>query len=80
MIVPRIWFGLFGLRLLLMVVIWSGLSFSAVWAVRYIIRKDHSDAQNGERRDARDLLDQRYVRGEITREQYELIKRDITIP
>lgn len=68
-------FGLLGL--FFMLVFWGLLILAAVWVVRALFgnvppRQGKSPSQN-----PREILDQRYARGEITREQYEIMKRDI---
>jgi len=69
--------GLLGL--LFMVLFWGGLAFGAVWLVRALF-ENRSPSQNlpvDRQPSARDIIDQRYARGEITREQYELMKSDL---
>jgi len=71
-------FGLIGL--LFMILFWGGLAFGAVWLVRALFdnRQGPSQKLPADRQPrARDILDQRYARGEITREQYELMKSDL---
>lgn len=77
---PGVWFGFFGLRLVAMLILWSGLIFSAVWLVRAIFRGAATERTLGNPQTARDILDQRYVRGEITHEQYELLKGETSTP
>lgn len=70
-------FGLVGL--LLMVLLWGGPIAVGVWAVIAIF----SSGQPGTsppveaKRSARDILNNRYARCEITPEQYNLMKQDI---
>jgi len=71
-------FGLVGL--LLMVLFWIGLIALAVWIVRSIfssVQQDSTPPVEAER-NARNILDKRFARGEITHEQYDLMKQDIT--
>jgi putative membrane protein len=73
-------FGFIGL--LLMLLFWGGLIFLAVWLVRVIFSSNSNNnsfsprSSNGE--NALEILAQRYARGEITREQYEIMKQDIS--
>ena len=74
-------FGLIGL--LIMLLFWGGLILLVVWLVRMIFsgsQSHHSciNTPSGDRSDAREILAQRYARGEITREQYETMKQDIS--
>lgn len=70
-------FGLFGL--LFMILFWVGLIALAVWLVGSLFgRNSRQIPSSGERElNARQILDRRYARGEITREQYELMKQDL---
>ena len=73
-------FGVLGL--LIMLLFWGGLILLAVWLVRAIFTS-HSDnraptSQGGGASNALEILAQRYARGEITREQYEIMKRDLS--
>jgi len=70
-------FGIFGL--LLMLLFWGALILLAVWLVRAVFQSgDRSPTTpTGRTKTARDILDERYARGEITREQYEIMKQDI---
>jgi len=73
-------FGLIGS--LLMVLFWGGLILLAVWLVKVIFpgsREDRSTSKTApkENESASEILAQRYARGEITREQFEIMKQDI---
>ena len=70
-------FGLLGL--LLMILFWGGLIFVAIWLVK-VLFSGNQGAQNtsiSNGMSANEILDKRYTRGEITREQYELMKSDL---
>jgi putative membrane protein len=71
-------FGVLGMFLMLL--FWGVLIVGAVFLVRALFPKgeksiSRSLSENGN--DPRNILDQRYARGEITREEYEMIKQDI---
>ena len=70
-------FGMVGL--LLMLFFWVGVIAIGVWLVKAIFSGNSptSTSFNQPGSSARDLLDRRYARGEITREQYQLIKQDL---
>jgi len=71
------WFGLWGT--LGMILLWIGLVFLAVWLVRVIFTSPRPPDSHAHRPlTPREILDQRYARGEISREQYELMKKDIS--
>ena len=71
-------FGVFGL--LLMILFWGGLIVGAIWLVSALFpgssRRPTSGADHPH--SPREILDTRYARGEITREQYELMKQDLS--
>jgi putative membrane protein len=64
-------FGLPGL--LLMILLWAGLIILAVWLVRGLFPRADQPRAALERHSlsAREILDQRYARGEIGREEYD---------
>ena len=70
-------FGVFGL--LFMLLFWGALIALAVWLVSALFPRNDREKSASSDQDlsAREMLDRRYVRGEITRDQYELIKHDI---
>jgi putative membrane protein len=72
-------FGM-GLGLLVMLLFWGSLIFLAVWLVKSLFSGNPSNQPTGDpgnNSDAREILAERYARGEINREQYELMKQDI---
>lgn len=69
--------GLGGFGIIFMVLFWGGLIFGGVWLVKSLFNTRDGN-QNGLRQpSAREILDQRYARGEISRDEYEQIKADI---
>jgi putative membrane protein len=69
-------FGFYGW--VFMAIFWLVLIALAIWLVRSIIQGNHSAVSNSSATlTAREILDQRYSRGEITREQYVQMKQDI---
>jgi putative membrane protein len=70
-------FGVFGL--LFMILFWVGLIALAVWLVGTLFGRNGRRATfSGDHElSAREILDRRYARGELTREQYELMKQDL---
>ncbi len=70
-------FGFFGI--FFMLIFWIALIFGAVWLVKSLFgNRDltQSTPQN-QAPSAREILDQRYARGELTREQYEQMRSDL---
>ncbi len=70
-------FGFFGL--LLMLLFWGLLIAGAVWLVKAILTGGSSPGFSAgrSRLSAREILDQRYAKGEITREQHKLMGEDV---
>ncbi len=69
-------FGIVGF--LIMLVFWGGLVFLAVWLVKSVFSSRGSNMSNAPKEmNAQEILAQRYARGEITRDQYEMMKRDL---
>lgn len=61
-----------------MFLLWGVLIALAVWGVsRLFPRRTQSSGRDERETTARELLARRYARGEITRQEYELMKRDI---
>ena len=74
--------GMFGIvGMLAMLLFWGVLIFLAVWFVKVIFsgnsRGNSSFSRKREGSEAQEILAQRYARGEITREQYEIMKQDL---
>lgn len=59
----------------LMVVFWAAIIGLIVWAVLRFTRS--RGAHTGNKKDALDIAKERYAKGEITREQFEQIKKDL---
>jgi putative membrane protein len=71
-------FGMLGL--VLMLLFWGVLIALAAWAIGALFpigRVEHT-APPAEHLNARQILEQRYARGELAREQYELNKQDLS--
>jgi putative membrane protein len=72
-------FGIIGL--LLMVLFWGALILGGVWLVKTIFVSSQPNQPGNmppKQASPREILDQRYARGEISREEYEQIKADLT--
>ena len=73
------WFGhtLFGG--LFMLVVWVAVIFFVVWVVRELSgsnRNGHGSGRDGGKI-ALDILKERYAKGELTKEQFETMKKEI---
>ena len=65
------WWMVFGV--VLMIIFWGGLIGFAVWGIRRWIR--HDSIGKG---DHMEIAKHRYAKGEITKQEYEQIKKDLT--
>jgi len=70
-------FGFFGL--LLMLLFWGLLIVGAVWLAKLVLTSGSNTgfSVEGSRLGARENLDQRYAKGELTREIYQLMGEDV---
>ncbi len=69
-----------GWMMLGMVLFWGLLIFAAIWLVRLLFPSGTSQPKSmQDPLTPRAVLDLRYSRGEITREQYEQMKKDLTM-
>jgi putative membrane protein len=67
-----LWYGLFGH--VLMLVFWAAIIYFVIW----LVRNNTNRNGNEDSKKALDVLKERYAKGEITKEQFESIKKDIT--
>jgi len=71
-------FGFIGL--VIMFLFWLCIIALAVWIVRAIFQGGNQQGISSKQNpSAKDILDNRYARGEITREQYELMRTDLQL-
>lgn len=70
-------FGIVGL--LFLILLWVGLIALAVWLVRGLFPHIGQQVPEPDQElSAREILDRRYARGEINREEYDLMKETIS--
>ena len=68
-------YGLLGM--VFMLLFWVLLILVAVWVTKALFGNVQHHGRKNSSQTPREILDQRYARGEITREQYEIMKQDI---
>ena len=76
-----------GLGMVFGALFWVLILFLAVafgvWLVKYLLARSGSSGSSGssstlgQSRGARQILDERYARGEINRDEYEVMKKDL---
>lgn len=69
------WWMLWGA--FMMIFFWGGLVALAIWAVRSLIGRDSGPGDTATNR-ALTLAEERYARGEISRDEFLRIKSDLT--
>jgi putative membrane protein len=72
-------FGMGFIGLFITILFFGVIIFLVVWVVRAFTNNTGTTQSpfTGRSTNAREILDQRYARGEITREQYETMKQDL---
>lgn len=61
---------------IIMFIIWIVVIIAAIWIIKELVGKRDNSGSIGSK-SALDILKERYARGEITKEQYERMKKDI---
>ena len=63
-----------------MILVWGLLIAGSVWLIRVLFSGGYDKPMRGLDREnqALDILNKRYARGELSREEYELMKKDLT--
>lgn len=71
-------FGM-GFGLLFMLLFWALLILGAAWLVKGVFGGDKRTlgTSGGSGASPREILDQRYARGEIAREEYDRVRKDL---
>jgi len=67
------WWMIFGA--IWMILFWGGLILLIVWAVKKL--SERGGGGGGAGKSALDIAKERYARGEITKEQFEALKKDL---
>ena len=62
---------------LLMLVFWGAIIALVVWGVKKVTEREDSTPKTTEKRDPLEIAKERYAKGEISREQFEQIKKDL---
>ncbi len=60
-----------------MILFWVAIVGGVIWFIVYLVRRP-TGTGTGSAETALDILNKRYARGEITSEEYERLKRDIS--
>ncbi len=60
-----------------MIIVWIVIIGLIVWGVIALTRRGNSRSESGSNRTPIDIARERYAKGEITREQFEQLKKDL---
>ncbi len=69
------WDGWWPWMTLMMVVFWGGIIALVVWIIVKLTKRSGIDA---EKRNPLDIAKERYAKGEITKEEFDRIKKDLS--
>ena len=61
-----------------MVLFWAGIIAFVVWGIRKLTERGGSRSSNGEKHRPLDIAKERYARGEISKEEFEQINKDLS--
>ena len=61
-----------------MVMFWGAIIALVVWGIRRLTDHNENTTSKSSARDALDIAKERYARGEISREEFEQIRRDLS--
>jgi putative membrane protein len=68
------WWMMFGG--LLMLAFWGGIIALVVWGVKKLV--EHGGSGTAQKRDPLDIAKERYAKGEISKEEFAQIKKDLS--
>ncbi len=66
-----------GLMIFLMIIFWGGIIALVVWLITRLTRGNISGGGSREIRSPLDIAKERYAKGEITKEEFDQIKKDL---
>jgi putative membrane protein len=61
-----------------MLLFWIAIIWLVVWGIRSIVGHRGSKSDTAERRDPLEIAKERYAKGQISKEEFDQIKRDIS--
>ena len=60
------------------ILFWAGVFALVVWVIARLVGHENSRAASGRKSNPLDIARERYARGEITKEQFDQISKDLT--
>lgn len=61
-----------------MVLFWGGIIALVVWGIKKLTERGGSGTGGTDKRDPLDIAKERYARGDISKEEFEQIKKDLS--
>ena len=62
----------------LMVLFWGAIVALVIWGIRRLTERDRSESGTSQKRNPLDIAKERYARGEISKEEFDQIKNDLS--
>ena len=62
---------------IIMIVFWGALITGIVFLIRFLVRQGGGSGSQGGREPALDILKKRYAKGELGREEFEAMRKDL---
>ena len=63
-----------------MIIFWVVIVALVIWGIVAVARRDGSTSETPPKRDPLDIARERYAKGEITREEFEEIRKNLSKP
>jgi putative membrane protein len=63
---------------LLTLVFWGAIIALVVWGIKKVTEREDSRPKSAEKREPLDIAKERYAKGEVSREEFEQIKKDLS--
>lgn len=70
------WWMMFGV--IWMLVFWGVIIALVVWGIKKLTERGGSGSSNTQRRDPLDIAKERYAKGEIAKEEFDRIQKDLS--
>jgi putative membrane protein len=68
-------FGYMGFGFIFMIIFWGLIIFGIVYLIKWISAGQHNNYSSGNK--SLDILKERYAKGEISKDQFEQMKKDL---
>ena len=72
------WWIIMVIMMLVMLAFWGGVIYLIVWGIRKLAERDRAAPGGAEKRNPLEIAKERYARGEISRQEFEQLKKDLS--